>query len=471
MAGSTSPRDARDTGSSQALGSRHRVLRIGVLLGGKIVEERLVRERTNVSIGQSMKNTFSIPVEGLPLEYTMFAIDGDTHVLRFLDKMDGRLSDSSGQVSTLDALKAKGAVKKDDHWEVKLGDNSRGKITLGDLTVLFQFVSEPPRQPKPTLPASVRGTFADRFDPRLIVILGISIVTHFTIMIIALAMDVDDDNMAERAYNMVFKQDKFQVDLAPKLPEVKTEAGSDAGSAKSADKKADKPAKATPKQSGNDGGGRDPKAPVQLHEDDVNALVNGLTADGPNGRSDADMASRRPQTDLGAAAHEVADSNRPVAVGGNSGRGSRDDGNSRPGTGHGPDLGGAPSGIESAGGGKTSEHSPQGRISVSDKSSPDDSTLTPDMVLQKIMSAYMAGLKRCYKTFLNKDASARGKVTLSLTVNATGRTTKGAASGFAPEVDTCITAQMGTWRFPVPKDKDGSATEANFQITLQLVPD
>lgn len=456
---------------SQVIGSRARVLRIGVLLDNKMVEERMVRERTSVSIGQSMKNTFSIPVDGLPLEYTMFAIEDDKYVLRFLGKMDGRLSDSGGQVSTLEQLKAKGAVKKDGHWEVKLGDSSRGKITLGELTVLFQFVSEPPRQPKPMLPASVRGTFADRFDPRLSIILAISIIAHFTIMIIAIyAVDPEDDNMAERAFNMVFRQDTFTADITPPPTETKAEAGSDAGSAaKPADKKADKPTKAPPK--GNDGGGHDSKAPVQLRDDDVAAMVNGLTGSGPNGRSAADMANRSAQIDLGTARNEVLDSNRSVGVGGNSGRGSRDDGGSRPGTGTGPNLGGAPSGIESAGGGKTTEHSPQGRISITEKSSSDDSTLTPEMVLSKIMSAYMAGLKRCYKTFLNKDASARGRVTLSLTVNGTGRTTKGSASGFAPEVDACITAQMGSWHFPSPKDKDGEATEANFQITLQLVPD
>src|SRR5690606_25796597 len=111
------------------------------------------------------------------------------------------------------------------------------------------------------------------------------------------------------------------------------------------------------------------------------------------------------------------------------------------------------------------------RISVSDKQTYDDSTLTPDIVLSKIQSAYMAGLKRCYKSYLAKDASARGKVTLSLTVNETGRTTEYNAKGFASEVDACIKSQMGSWRFPVPKDDDGEATEASFSITLQLVPD
>src|SRR6185295_13938541 len=87
---------------------RQRILRIGILLGGKLVEERLIRERTTVSIGQSMKNTFSVPVEGLPLEFPMFAIDQGKYSLRFLQNMDGRLSDG-GNVHTLDALKSHGA--------------------------------------------------------------------------------------------------------------------------------------------------------------------------------------------------------------------------------------------------------------------------------------------------------------------------------------------------------------------------
>src|SRR5438552_6004226 len=100
----------------QAQIARQRILRIGILLGGKIVEERLIRERVPVSIGQSMKNTFSIPVDGLPLEFTLFAIDQGRYSLRFVQKMDGRLSDG-GQVNTLDALKGRGAQNKGDYFE------------------------------------------------------------------------------------------------------------------------------------------------------------------------------------------------------------------------------------------------------------------------------------------------------------------------------------------------------------------
>src|SRR5678816_2548907 len=193
----------------QQMGPRQRILRIGILLGGKIVEERLIRERTSVTIGQSMKNTFSIPVEGLPLELTLFALHEGKYYLRFLNKMDGRLS-SGDQVTTLDALKGHGAHNHGDYWQVPLSENSRGKLSLGDLTILFQFVTEPPRQPKPMLPASVRGTFADRFDPRLSVIMGTSIIIHFAIVIVALLTDIDTDTgIAERAYNLTFKQDTY----------------------------------------------------------------------------------------------------------------------------------------------------------------------------------------------------------------------------------------------------------------------
>ena len=449
----------------QQAGPRQRILRIGVLLGGKIVEERLIRERTPVSIGQSMKNTFSIPIEGLPLEFTLFALDEGRYSLRFLNKMDGRLSDQGGQVNTLDALKQRGAQSHGDYWQVPLTDNARGKLSFGDLTILFQFVTEPPRQPKPMLPASVRGTFADRFDPRLWVILGASIIAHFAVVIVAWFGDIEREGIAERAYDIAFKQDTVAIDLTPVVP---VEAGSAAGSA--APDAGKQPDKGPAKPSKDPGGGRTNNDQVAMNEEDAARYADLLTGEGDAGKSEGDMSKRRPGADLGDQINDVREGGKTVAIGGGAGRGSRGDGDPRLGTGGGPKISG-PGGIDSAGGGKGPEKGPAGRISVSDKQSFDESTLTPDIVLAKIQSAYMAGLKRCYKTYLNKDASARGKVTLSLTINETGRTVKGGAKGFASEVDSCIEGLMTSWRFPIPKDKDGDATEASFAITLQLVPD
>jgi hypothetical protein len=203
-----------------------------------------------------------------------------------------------------------------------------------------------------------------------------------------------------------------------------------------------------------------------VHGDEVSVV---LTGEGADGTSEGDMSKRRPGADLGQQIADVREGGKTVAVGGGGGRGPRGNGDARVGTGKGPGING-PGGTETAGGPKE-EKTPTGRISVADKQTFDESTLTPDIVLAKIQSVYMAGLKRCYKEYLKKDASARSKVTLSLTVNETGRTVKGSANGFAGEVDSCIGNLMSGWRFPIPKDRDGEATEASFAITLQLVPD
>jgi hypothetical protein len=449
---------------------RQRILRIGILLGGKIVEERLMRERTSVSVGQSMKNTFSIPVEGLPLEFTLFALDQERYYLRFLPKMDGRLSDG-GNVFTLEQLKTNGAQHVGDYYQVALTPTARGKLSLGDLTVLFQFVTEPPRQPKPMLPASVRGTFADRFDPRLSVIMGASIIIHFAVVIVALTMDrPTDSGMADRAYNMVFQPDQYQADIKTEPDkQVADTTGSaaakapDKPAAKAPDKPSSKPAEKDP------GAGRDSSKDIAMQQEQARAMADLLTGEGANGTSEGDMSKRRPGADLGQQIADVREGGKTVAVGGGAGRGPRGDGDARVGNGKGPAING-PGGTETAGGPKE-ERAPTGRIQVSDKQSFDDSSLTPDVVLSKIQQVYMAQIKRCYTTYLKKDASARGKVTLKLTVNETGRAVSTGAKGFAGEVDDCIGGLMSSWRFPVPKDKDNEATSAAFSITLQLVPD
>lgn len=456
----------------RATATRPRILRIGILLGGKIVEERLIRERSSVSIGQSMKNTFSVPVEGLPLEFTMFAFDDGRYQLRYLKNMSGRLSESGGGVQQLELIRDT-AEHHGDYWVLPLSEHSRGKITLGDLTILFQFVVEPPVQPKPMLPASVRGSIADRIDPRLSVILAISLLVHFSLALIAWRIDPEvDDGIAARAYNLTFKPETYNLEVEP--PPTPSNGSADA-SAGNAGKK-DEPKNPTPAKNPNPGGG--PKNDGGGSKDDgaaaseeAIAFANALTGDDGDGSGHlGGMAGRAPGSELGSEIADVRDSGKQVGIGGGTGRGTRGDGDPRVGTGSGPGVGG-PTGPVSAGGGKGDEKTPGGRISVSDKEGDTNPNLSPDDVMRKIQSAYMAGLKRCYKEFLKTDPTARGGVQLSFTVNETGRTVGGKAKGFSSEVDACITGQMSSWRFTAPKDEDNEPTEASFSIKLQLVPD
>lgn len=198
---------------------------------------------------------------------------------------------------------------------------------------------------------------------------------------------------------------------------------------------------------------------IAIDRDATLKLIEAMSADDKS-RLDVDSSRRRPGADLQRQVDAIRDGNKLVAIGG----GSRGDGDPRVGTGGGGAIStGAPKDVDPS--------TPSGRVSVGSKQAFDESTLTPDVVLAKIQSAYVAGIKRCYKTYLKQDPAARGKIKLSITVNQTGRAVASRASGFAKEIDDCVTGLMASWRFPVPKDRDGESTDASFAIDLTLVPD
>jgi hypothetical protein len=93
--------------------------------------------------------------------------------------------------------------------------------------------------------------------------------------------------------------------------------------------------------------------------------------------------------------------------------------------------------------------------------------LTVDGVLRKINTVYMLGMQRCYVKGLSQDPSLTGKVTVAFTVNAWGHVS-GTATGVAPQVDACLTNQLGRWQFPAPRDNKAKPTEASFKISLVL---
>src|SRR5438270_1507109 len=70
-----------------------KILRIGIIQGGKIVEERLVRKRETVTIGQSVKNTFVVPAStALTRSFPIFEMTPQGYALNFTEGMDGRIA-------------------------------------------------------------------------------------------------------------------------------------------------------------------------------------------------------------------------------------------------------------------------------------------------------------------------------------------------------------------------------------------
>ena len=96
--------------------------------------------------------------------------------------------------------------------------------------------------------------------------------------------------------------------------------------------------------------------------------------------------------------------------------------------------------------------------------------LTHERVLARIQTAYLASIRLCYKDQLRRNPNLRGKVTLSLTVDKTGKTIQGDAQGFSRDVDICINKLMPSWKFQIPRDGDGQPTTSSFAVSLLLQP-
>ncbi len=131
------------TRKSPPRGSANKVLRIGIIQGPRIVDERLVRSGHDVTVGESERNTFVLPPSHLPPRHKLFVARPDGYYLAYDDGMRGKVF-TDGAVRSLDQLKARAARHKGSvHW-IKLSPSNRGKLQVGDVTVLFQFVQAPP---------------------------------------------------------------------------------------------------------------------------------------------------------------------------------------------------------------------------------------------------------------------------------------------------------------------------------------
>jgi hypothetical protein len=153
-----------------------KVLRIGLVAAGRILEERIVKQRTSVTVGPSEKSMFVVQAN-VPPQFKLFELVGSDYYLNFLDGMTGRVALASG-ITDLVALKGQ-AKRVGPAYQIRLTDEARGKVVVGETTFLFQFVAPPPVQPRPQLPLSVKGGVASQIDWNLTIIAAFSFLLHF----------------------------------------------------------------------------------------------------------------------------------------------------------------------------------------------------------------------------------------------------------------------------------------------------
>jgi len=422
-----------------------RAIRVGVLLGGNLVEEKVFRGSAPVTFGQSLKCGLSIPGDGIPAEHALFVHDEGRVLLRATKAMSGKVA-QGGAIETVDG-----------EASIALEAGARGKLVLGDATILFQEIAAPPLVPRPTLPASIRGTLGDRIDRRLAAIIGASVVLHLGLAAYAWIEDIETGSMLETPVAQTYRQEVMEVTLPDETP---PDPPADPG-----------PGTATPVTPAQVGRPIVKKPTVPsitkepgMSEDDAQRFASILTGSevGQTGANDLDR--RQPGTDLQKQIDSVG--GRDVVVG-NDQNGFRQKPREGLGVTDGPRID-APTQVANT---PKEGDEPKGRIQI--KPLPPEgpgTTLTVAMVLEKINTVYMPGLQRCYKKGLMGDAKLGGKIAMSFTVGERGGLEDGNARGVSSEVDACVGSLMQSWKFAIPRDKDGDATDASFKLTLALQP-
>lgn len=142
-----------------------RVLRIGVVQAGRVVEERVLADHGDVTVGGDESCT--VVVAGLPGSVRVLHPTRAGYTFTVGPGMKGRVA--------LDA----GLADLAPGQSITLGETARGKLVMGTTTLLFQFVEPPPPRQKPQLPLSVRGGLEARIDWPLTVLVAMSFLLHF----------------------------------------------------------------------------------------------------------------------------------------------------------------------------------------------------------------------------------------------------------------------------------------------------
>jgi hypothetical protein len=392
-----------------------------------------------VTIGQSLRCRLSIPVDGMPYEHVLFAVDQGRWILRPAPGMTGRIAQGD-------------TIKTELGASVPVERGARGRIHIGEATILFQEIAAPPIAPRPQLPASIRGTLGDRIDRRLAIIVGASLLLHIGIASWAWMTDREGDVGIAREPRVFHQETVTTIDLPEDPPAPTTGPGTATPVAPS-----QTPAPIVPPT-------RITTRPTVTQTPvDPNAYAQILTGnDGtPNGANE--IRARQPGADLDKQIREVNASNRTVQTT----RVTREDGLPRPGTvPHTNFDGGGIQHVE-----RPEERDPYVYIPpVPPPPRPPGGVPTIDTVLAKIKGQYMGSLKRCYSKALLGDGSLHGKVTLEFTIDARGHVIDPAASGLSSDVDGCVSGLMPGWIFPGARDKDGEPTEKPFKLSVVFQP-
>lgn len=447
---------------AMAVNTGPKVLRIGLVQRGRIVEERVIKQRTTVTVGQNEKNMFVIPgAASLPPQFKLFELLGNDYYLNFLDGMNGRVALATG-ITDIAALRGQ-AKKAGGGYQVKLTDEARGKIVVGDTTFLFQFVAPPPVQPRPQLPLAVKGGIANQIDWNLTIIAAFSFLLHFG-LIGAMYSDwfdsvVNDDvnvgNLVDMMKNIPTPpatETAEPVSTAPTTTATATAAVKQTGGGKGG---------GTPGPSGGTGGKgavSDQKAAALAAQADamqmamLASLSGGTSVQGALNRSDI------PPVDLSGAAASgagVSPGSGDIKFGGGGAPVQGGKGSGLAG------IGGGTGGTGDKGGGNERKvEGPKGDAQIQGTTAS-----VPISDADRVIAGLRGRFRACYQQGLNSDPTMSGKVVIQARVGPNGEVQSAdvaSNTGLSPAVASCIARHVRNAQFT----GNGQGSTLNIPVTF-----
>jgi hypothetical protein len=432
-----------------------KVLRIGLVQDGRVIEERIIKQRTSVTVGASEKAVFVIPSPNIPPQFKLFELIGTDYYLNFLDGMGGRVALQSG-ISELAGLRGQ-AKRVGNAYQVKLTEEARGKVVVGNTTFLFQFVAPPPPQPRPQLPLAVKGGLASQIDWNLTIIAAFSFLLHFGV-IGAMYSDwmdpvLNDDATAGGIIDMMKNIPAAPIEVPPE-PTAATATAATTSTAPAPKQETAKAAGPAQKMSASQAAALSAQA-EQIQMQMLAAFGGNSAVQGALNRGDI------PPVDLGSAAASGAGVSASTGNGLNLGGG----GNAiRPGGGGGG-LGsiGTTTGGGGGGAGKATEVAgPTGKVDVG------ATTATVAVAnAGAVVAGLRAGFRSCYNQGLNTDPTMSGKVMLSVKIAPNGEVSSADPSGntgLSAGVVSCLVRKVKNAQFDAP-----GPTGSTLQIPITFV--
>lgn len=435
-----------------------KVLRIGVVQGGRVIEERIIKERSDVTIGPSERSMFVLSADDIRTSHKLFELVNDEYVLNFSESMSGRVALPTG-VSDLELLKGQSKRGPSGSYQVRVTDDSRGKVIVGDTTFLFQFVAPPPIQPRPQLPIAVtRG--AGGIDWRTTIIASFAFLAHF-LGIGAMYSDWLDPIVDEQVSLAGLVDTLDQLPLPPPVEETPVEQDDKPDKTDTAEK----PQPAQQQSSSNTppsnaGGGKLTDAQSAALGNELEQLsMATLAALGSTGPATAGVLKGGdvPTGALDAAAA----SGSGVGIGGDLKLGGTG-GTIRPGTGGGiGSIGSTGTGSGTGTGTSTTVAGPKGNASVSA-----NTTVGSVSNAASVVAGMRAGFKRCYEQGLAQNPDIAGSVRLTIRVGPGGEVAGVNASNtgnLTASVISCVRSRAQAAQFAPP---DGGSAVIDVPVTF-----